>query len=134
MSDMTERGFDAMRELRLACDELLREAEAEGSSEPSPEFPRPTRQSDSVTTPSGLEVTKIGDFLTASAEFEETNNGMTYGVTYDVEFPADMREWPSVYRWVDADSKFNRRTIPRKKFYEVAGLLSGLIVSKEEVA
>jgi hypothetical protein len=130
MKDIIGEGFNAMRQLRLDCEQDLRMARAAGLIEVL-DFPLPIEPSETYETPGGLEIVKYADVLNLHAEFEETNNGKNFDVDYEVEFPPDMREWPSVYRTTYVGARGNILTVPRKKFYEVAGLLSGLVVTRE---
>ena len=48
----------------------------------------------------------------------------------------DFRDWPQVYKTVFLrdNAHSNIDTVPRKRFYEVAGMLSGLIVPRERIS
>jgi hypothetical protein len=133
MADLIGKGFDAMRQLKLDCDQIWQAAHDAGLNEASPDFPRPTKGYEEFETAAGLTITKTGDFLDLSAEFEETDNGKSYDSLYVVEFPEDLRNWPSVFKTTFVP-RIKVETVTRKKFYDVAGLLSGLIVPRELVS
>jgi hypothetical protein len=132
MTDTLGRDFQAMRQLRLDCEQEWREAQTSGLVTPSPDFVNPNSPDDNAyITPSGLEIVKVDDAMEVSAEFEEVNNGRLFDVGYVVEFPADLRDWPTVYRTTYSSAHGEVRTMPRKKYYEVAGILSGLLLDQE---
>ena len=122
----------AMRQLWEECDTYLREAIARDEVIPIQDLRLDITKS-RVETPGGLSIVRFGDLLEVSADFEEHNNGRTFDATYEVDFPADIRELPTVYRFLFLPARAGRgercqtETVARKKFPQVARRLGALV-------
>jgi hypothetical protein len=133
--DLVEQGFQAMRQVRLDCEAVLREANEAGLVQLSTSTVPPRTRSETYETPSGLEIVKTGDLMEVTADFEDTEHGRTFDVTYELELPEHLSDWPRVHRYIiDARNGQRDKEMPRRKFYEIAGLFRGLLAAAELVS